>query len=123
MMFALNAKEQRRQRKRALGPPCIVCSQEEEAAVAEIFEPLLSAYLEAQLRLPVTWYPYKELTAGLWSIFLAVIYSEVTHTAPVETGNRFYYGLYRFVNATLCLKIKVGSSSTGGFYNCPKSHC
>lgn len=59
-------------RKSALGPPCIVCSQEEEAAAAGISEPLLSACLEAQLRLPVTWYSHKELNAGLWSVFLAV---------------------------------------------------
>lgn len=47
-MFALNPKQQRRQGRSALGPPCIVYSQEEEAAAAEISEPLLSAYLEAQ---------------------------------------------------------------------------
>lgn len=89
-MFVLNPKEQRRQGKSTLGPPCIVCSQEEEAAAAEISESLLSAYLEAQLRLPVTWYSHKDLNAGLWSIFLAVIYSEVAHTAPSETGDHFY---------------------------------
>lgn len=89
-MFALNPKEQRRQGKSALGPPCIVYSPEEEAAAAEIPEPLLSACLKAQLRLPVSWYSHKELNTGLWSIFLAVISGEVTHTTPVETGNHFY---------------------------------
>lgn len=54
---------------------------------------------------------------------LSCCYSDVTHTASIETGDRFYWALYRLVNVTLCLKIKVGSSSTGGFYNCPKSHC
>lgn len=107
-MFAFHPKEQRRQGKSALGPPCIVYSQEVVAAAAEISEPLLSAYLEAQLRLPVTWYSHKESNTGLWSIFLAGIYSEVTHRVPVETGDNFCLGIVQ-----ICQHNAVSQNKSG----------